>query len=137
MGELTLNIGYKLIKNIIGEEYAEIVHDVASNNVRNKLYFPMYAGRSCGELRRALPKEVLQKLSQHFGGQTLYIRKENLKIDDSKLKQWAADVLSKAGASPREIAQLLSVTEKTVLNGYAEQKQKATADSHQRQLTLF
>lgn len=137
MGELTLNIGYKLIKNIIGEEYAEIVHDVASNNVRNKLYFPMYAGRSCGELRRVLPKEVLQKLSQHFGGQTLYIRKENLKIDDSKLKQWAADVLSKAGASPREVAQLLSVTEKTVLNCYAEQKQKATADSHQRQLTLF
>ena len=137
MGELTLNIGYKLIKNIIGEEYAEIVHDVASNNVRNKLYFPMYAGRSCGELRRALPKEVLQKLSQHFGGQTLYIRKENLKIDDSKLKQWAADVLSKAGASPREIAQLLSVTEKTVLNGYAEQKQKPVDNSGQKQMCLF
>ncbi len=137
MEELTLSVGYKMIRNVVGEKYADIIYDVACTNKRNKIYFPMYANKSCGALKRVLPHDVLRKLSEHFGGQAIYVRKDNLKIDDAKEKEWAARTLAKAGATADTIARVLGVTKKTVLNCYVEQRSKPVDNSGQRQLCLF
>ncbi|WP_116963074.1 hypothetical protein [Fastidiosibacter lacustris] len=137
METLILSTGYKLVKNAIGEQYAEIVYNIACTNARNMVNIPLYADKSTGYLKKALPEAVFKKLVQNLGGQRLPIHKENVKISDSKLKEWAARKLSEAGASPHEVAQLLGVKEKTVLNCYTEQPRKPVDKSVQRQLCLF
>ncbi|MCF6777494.1 hypothetical protein L3V83_13070 [Thiotrichales bacterium 19X7-9] len=135
MDELTLSIGYKMIESLIGRKYADVIYDIAATNNRNKVYIPVYSGGSTGRLKKALPAHIFKKLVKHFGGQRLYIQKENIKIDESALRRKATQDLANKGYSADEIAQIIGVNRKTVFDRYLEEeKDNISFDSGQGKL---
>ncbi|TNF66548.1 MAG: hypothetical protein EP298_08845 [Gammaproteobacteria bacterium] len=124
MDELTLSIGYKMIESLIGRKYADVVYDIAATNNRNKVYIPVYSGGSTGRLKKALPDHIFKELVKHFGGQRLYIQKENIKIDESALRRKATQDLADKGYSADEIAQIIGVNRTTVFKSYLANKVK-------------
>ena len=137
MDEIQLSIGYKMLMHKIGEDYANVVLDIASTNARNTVYIPLYVETSSSRLKKSLPENILKKLVKDFGGQRLYVSKKNIKLHDAFLRKKATQDLTKLGYSPCEIAILIGVTEKTVFDSCKEHQNNYSQTNNQVQLGLF
>ena len=131
----TLSTGYCLIQNIIGTEYAEVIFEIAKENERNSIFIPTFFDRAT-KLKKVLPPKVLKKLILELGGQRLNLSKRHLKVDIAEEREFISKELAQKGYSVNEIAMIIGVSEKTVLN-YCNPPKAVDSYLYERQMSLF